>query len=509
MYKYLTPIFLTLLVSCSVQDCDTEEPVFLADPFILEDEGIYYMYGTSHPDGILVMTSADLKNWSYSEKKPLALHKSSSFGNSGFWAPEVYRVGNKYLMYYTAECHICVAESDSPSGPFVQKKQEPMAAGIDNSLFFDSDGTPYIFWVKWDKQYGNEIWSAKLEDDLMHIVPGTEHLCLRKSQEWENRKLDVNEGPFVIKHKDTYYLTYSANCFSSQDYGVGYAVSKSIDGPWEKYGGNPILRSPGDLRGTGHHAIFKDAEGNLKIVFHSHFSKEQVIPRITHITDAGFVANRSGGADILNISEQTVMMTLSPEQPLLHVTSNASFSKKSHVHFMTDFWKNLNDRTNIFLYHDHDRLYFEFDICDTTLQINRSDIERSVDFSDRAEIFLSKDKEMKEYFCFEIDPYGKVMDYKASHYRDFDFEWDCQEIITDASITDTGYCVTASFPLEWLRREGLMAENGDMLVGLYRADFIKGTEADIDWYSWRKPKSSEPDFHIPSSLGRVRVTCHR
>ena len=99
MYKYLTPIFLALLVSCSVQDCDTEEPVFLADPFILEDEGIYYMYGTSHPDGILVMTSLDLKNWSYSEKKPLALHKSSSFGNSGFWAPEVYRVGNKYLMY--------------------------------------------------------------------------------------------------------------------------------------------------------------------------------------------------------------------------------------------------------------------------------------------------------------------------------------------------------------------------------------------------------------------------
>lgn len=193
-------------------------------------------------------------------------------------------------------------------------------------------------------------------------------------------------------------------------------------------------------------------------------------------------------------------------------TSAPDYSMKEQCVLITglkNYWANRSDNTNIYAFHNGDTLYFFINCPDDDIFITKGSSERSVDFSDRAEIFLSKDKEMKEYFCFEIDPDGKVMDYKASHYRNFDFEWDCQEIITDASITDTGYCVTASFPLEWLRREGLMAENGDMLVGLYRADFIKGTEADIDWYSWRKPKSSEPDFHIPSSLGRVRVTCHR
>lgn len=509
MYKFLAFASLITLLSCSDNRNEISEPVYLADPFILMDNGTYYMYGTGHPDGIRVLTSDDLKNWSVPDRSPFALHKSDSYGKEGFWAPEVYKIGDEYLMYYTAECHICAAFSKSPLGPFIQKKQEPIEVGIDNSLFIDDDGIPYIFWVKWDQEHGNAIWSAQLEENLTHIISGTERLCLYKSQDWEKIKLDVNEGPFVIKHEGIYYLTYSANCYSSHHYGVGYAVSESIDGPWEKYQENPILSSPEDLKGTGHHAFFKDADGCLKMVFHSHYNKEQVLPRITHITNASFIPDLSGGPDILTISKQVTKLRQSAEQPQLLITQDTTFNQVPHVKFMTEYWKKLYSQTRVYVFHDNENLYFKFNICDSTLHVNSSADERSVDFSDRAEIFLSKDKKMKEYFCFEIDPTGKVMDYKASHYRNFDFEWDCQEIITEASITDTGYCVKASFPLEWLRKEGLLADNGDMLVGLYRADFIKGTEADIDWYSWRKPLSNEPDFHIPSSLGRVRVDCHR
>ena len=48
-------------------------------------------------------------------------------------------------MYYSADEHICVAVGDSPTGPFVQDKKEPMIADekcIDNSLFIDDNGTP-------------------------------------------------------------------------------------------------------------------------------------------------------------------------------------------------------------------------------------------------------------------------------------------------------------------------------------------------------------------------------
>jgi len=53
-------------------------------------------------------------------------------------------------MYYSAEEHICVAVSDSPLGPFRQEQYKPMIEGektIDNTLFVDDDGIPYLFYI--------------------------------------------------------------------------------------------------------------------------------------------------------------------------------------------------------------------------------------------------------------------------------------------------------------------------------------------------------------------------
>ena len=38
--------------------------LMLADPFILEDDGWFYIYGTQAEDGIVVYRSRDLKHWS-------------------------------------------------------------------------------------------------------------------------------------------------------------------------------------------------------------------------------------------------------------------------------------------------------------------------------------------------------------------------------------------------------------------------------------------------------------
>ena len=57
----------------------------LADPFVLYDGGTYYAYGTGSADGIPVMTSTDLKNWTPGAggaKGGLALHKDDSFRTS-------------------------------------------------------------------------------------------------------------------------------------------------------------------------------------------------------------------------------------------------------------------------------------------------------------------------------------------------------------------------------------------------------------------------------------------
>lgn len=287
------------VLACSSGDSDptpevpierVETNVSFGDPFILLHEGTYYAYGTSADDGIGVLISQDLLTWEAVPGNRLALHKNDSWGDRWFWAPEVYHVDGRFYMYYSADEHICVATSDSPLGPFKQAVKKPMLEGekcIDNSLFIDDDGKPYLFFDRFND--GLNIWVAELEDDLMTIRMETMKKCINVSQEWEEVWPRVNEGPFVLKHDGRYYMTYSANSYESPFYGIGYATADQVTGPWTKYDGNPILQKPGELVGVGHSAMFTDKEGQLRIVFHSHYSETAIHPRYMNISTVNFV----------------------------------------------------------------------------------------------------------------------------------------------------------------------------------------------------------------------------
>jgi len=260
----------------------------LADPFILLDGDTYYAYGTMGDRGIEVFTSDDLKNWKHAG---LALDKVDSYADRWFWAPEVYHIGDRYIMYYSADEHVCAAVGNSPLGPFRQKEHAPMLQqrSIDNSLFIDSDGKPYMYFCFIEG--GNKVWVTELEDDLTTVRPGSMTLCIEKSQPWETET--VNEGSFVIKHGGKYYLTYSGNGYTNPAYGIAYATSESPVGPWVKYDGNPILCRPmtrdyGRLDGVGHHALFRDKAGQLRIVFHAHRKPGVIHPRQMYISTVSF-----------------------------------------------------------------------------------------------------------------------------------------------------------------------------------------------------------------------------
>ncbi|MDO5523023.1 MAG: glycoside hydrolase family 43 protein, partial [Bacteroidia bacterium] len=296
--KYLVNIWIIIVLfssaSCSGnlgmsknKSDNSANRVPLADPFILLHNDVYYAYGTNSDDGIAVFTSSNLKNWQKEDN--LTLHKDNSYGERWFWAPEVYYVNGKFYMYYSAEEHICVATSDSPLGPFKQDEKKPMLEGeksIDNSLFIDDDGTPYMFFNRFND--GLNIWVAELEDDLKTIKTETLHPCIHVSQEWETVWPRVNEGSFVIKRDGVYYMTYSANSYESQFYGIGCATATNIMGEWTKYEHNPLLQKPGDLVGVGHSSMFTDKNGNWRIVFHAHQSTTQIHPRTMHISKVGF-----------------------------------------------------------------------------------------------------------------------------------------------------------------------------------------------------------------------------
>ena len=215
-------------------------------------------------------------------------------------------------MYYSAEEKIAVAESTNPLGPFTQTAalQKPFhdnISEIDTHLFIDDDGKKYFYFVRFTN--GNEIWAAEMNDDLHSIKESTLVHCLGVSQGWENDKGRVNEGPFVLKHKHndtyTYYLTYSANDYTSPKYGVGYATSTSPLGPWTKYVKNPILTGNNDIQGVGHHSFVTTPDGRNYIIYHAHKQPGVVQPRKVCIDTYEFVPSIDGSPDVLKVNGPT------------------------------------------------------------------------------------------------------------------------------------------------------------------------------------------------------------
>ena len=284
----------------------------LADPYILLDGDTYYAYGTNDANGIRCYTSDDLRVWKY---EGLALNKTNTTETRWFWAPEVYHIGDKYIMYYSANEHLYAATATSPKGPFKQVgsyQMEKLIGSekcIDSHVFIDEDSTAYIFFVRFTD--GNCIWQAKLSDDFITPVEGTLRKCFAASQSWELKMGRINEGPNIIKQGRRYYLTYSGNHYESQDYAVGYAYTTNIaTGTWTKYTNNPILRRWDDLVGTGHHSLFYDKEGALRIVFHTHNSTEAIGPRLMYIGTMQFRNN-----NLVMLNDPIIRPTLSTTAP--------------------------------------------------------------------------------------------------------------------------------------------------------------------------------------------------
>lgn len=282
----------------------------IGDPFMLKiSETEYYLYCTSAEDGFYCWRSEDMVNWT--DKKMCYVRQADSWGKDSFWAPEVVAYHNQYYLYYTARnengsLRIGLAVSDTPDGPFVDEKNEPLFdfgyAAIDGNVLIDDDGSKYLYYSKDCSEnmvgdiHTSQIYAVPLSDDMKSVV-GEPVFLTTPEQPWECRSGDYlwNEGPEVIKHDDTYYLTYSANYFASSLYSVGYATSESPLGPFVKAEENPILTSQGleAVSGTGHHSFVLSPDASeLWIAYHSHTDVSNPSgDRKVNIARAGFTAD--------------------------------------------------------------------------------------------------------------------------------------------------------------------------------------------------------------------------
>lgn len=256
-----------------------------ADPFVLYDEGTYYLYATNDgSNGYIAYTSTDLVNWHAAgyvlRDEDVNLVTPGTY--AGLWAPEVIRDGDTYYMVYTAQEHIGIATADSPLGPFKDKNGSLFEAkAIDGHFFRDDDGKMYLYFVSceaWNyngytTSGGNNIWGGEFDLATCTFVEKPKLLIQWGAGEW-----NVNEGPEMIKHNGTYHLTYSMYGYGAPFYSVCDATSSSPLGTFEKQGTVLITADPSrsdpdnNLYGTAHHCFVRMPDGKLMIVYHAHRS---------------------------------------------------------------------------------------------------------------------------------------------------------------------------------------------------------------------------------------------
>lgn len=162
-------------------------------------------------------------------------------------------------------------------------------------------------------------------------------------------------------------------------------------------------------------------------------------------------------------------------------------------------------KTSFQAMYDDDNFYFRYEVTDPHMltYVDTNDKMEVVN-SERVEIFFQVDEKLETYYCLEMDPLGRVLDYKAHFYRnmEFDWEWPADALTVETQRTEQGYLLNGSITLESLKNLGILKGN-KMVAGLYRGHCVKleGTNADLRWISWIDPKTPEPDFHVASSFG--------
>ena len=250
---------------------------YTADPTPMVYNDTVFLYTTHDEDDAegfkmldwLLYTSTDMVNWT--DHGAVASLKSFDWvkRDNGAWAEQVIERNGKFYMYCPIHGNgIGVLVSDSPYGPFKDPLNKPLVwqkehwYDIDPTVFIDDDGQAYMYW-------GNpNVYYVKLNEDMISYsgdivrVPMTEEAFGKREGNVAERPTLYEEGPWLYKRKDLYYLLWAGGPISEH---LGYSTSKSPTGPW-KYGG---VLMPTEGRSFTNHPGMVDYKGNTYLFYHN------------------------------------------------------------------------------------------------------------------------------------------------------------------------------------------------------------------------------------------------
>lgn len=280
--------------------------ILLRDPYILEKDNTYYLYGSrvgaiagkpgfDYQDGLEVYKSKDLITWSKGK---------SLFGDKGFfekkcelWAPEIYCYKGKYYMFVTIKRYndsknkcrgTYVFTCDTPDGEFKLHSETAITPAewecLDGHLYIENDKPYMIFCHEWEQATDGEFCVIEMDEELKHSVGNAKVLFSASSADWvvsKGNNVYVSDGPFMFREDGILYMLWSS--FTDKGYAIGlsYSESGSVMGEW-KHCSKPIFDKDG-----GHAMLFNTVDNIRKIIFHTPNASLKSSPKIEDFVKCG------------------------------------------------------------------------------------------------------------------------------------------------------------------------------------------------------------------------------
>jgi arabinan endo-1,5-alpha-L-arabinosidase len=280
-----------------------------ADPGIVRDaKGVWYSFATQSKKpgairNIQVARSQDLVKWELASGDALPVKPTWASDTQDFWAPDVQKRGDRYLMYYSGErtghkgfC-IGVAVAKDAAGPYKDSGQplycHESFRAIDPMAYDDPvSGRSFLFWGSMLKPLLMRELDAsglKFREDSPEIEVIKDAGTEKSGREYEN----LIEASWITLRDGYYYYFYSGdNCCNLPNPHYAVLVARMKAGPkgiaalleakdptalWEKHG-PPILKGDAEWLGPGHNSVLTDDADQDWMLFHAaHVSQPTVV----------------------------------------------------------------------------------------------------------------------------------------------------------------------------------------------------------------------------------------
>ncbi|MGW1319916.1 glycoside hydrolase family 43 protein [Streptomyces sp. NPDC002426] len=249
------------------------------DPFMTHWNGNYYLT-TTQGDSIRMWRSPSLGTLAAAD--PVTVWTDSDPSrNRNIWAPEFYRFGDRWYLYYTADdgvddhhrLYVLESERDDPTGPyhFKAKLAPPNHAdefAIDAGIL-QLNGRLYLAYSGINQYQHNGLNIAPMSDP--YTVSGN-----AVPIDAAGGCPEVREGPEFLYRNGRVWMTYSACDTGKPDYQVRMMslptdADPLVPGAWYQHPDAVFSRADDrGVFGPGHHAFFTSPDGTEDwIVYHA------------------------------------------------------------------------------------------------------------------------------------------------------------------------------------------------------------------------------------------------